>query len=1306
MCDFSSASNSWEEESFDYEVDVDDGIDHVVWMEEVFNYEVGIEHPFGNYSWIVSSFDYEVDVHGFYYTNWSDYWRQGTFSRPAVTNPSPANNSLNNILNFNWSCLINNSDGNNFNWSIECSNGQTNSSNNDGNGTKELTLSGLAYSETYTVWVNATGNKSSILKTSEVFYFSTLNAPPDITNPSPTNNTYVSISTSSISVYISDDEGDLMDWSIEFSDGTFSSGVNSGNSTKSHSVSLDYDESYKWWVNVTDGIAWTREWFVFDTYDNQRPTITNPSPINNSLGQNITDTTSFTVYISDPDSDLFSWTIECSSGDSSSGNLQSAGTKTCTLTTPLDYNTEYLVWVNATDPGGSNTWNYSWFVFNTEAVGGSPPTVVINTTTGIEETNATGNAYASNSIFPMIGYFRYGTSLSSLSSTEAQSLATGEFSKNISGLSPGTYYYLQARASNAYGTNSTSFINFLTKPQPPTGLTASNYNHTYVYLTWTKGSGADNTRLERNTVESWARGTGTLLYNNTLTYYNHTTVNPGTTYYYQAWSYAKEGSNQQYSDQNTSFNISTPPQPPQNTGFSFSLNANGTGNLSITWNKGTGADYTLIRKGTTEAPSDPEEGVEVDNDTGTSKIDTYISEAWLYTLWSWNDTVGLYSEPVYLGWYASWIRVFNESKPSQAVTNWSVEVSNPDGSEVYASNDNNNPLIINISDMPSGENIGFSFSADGYKNRVYQKDVSDTGVISFDAYLPPDRVPTTDPVDGGDVEPNPSDLRYHTESSNITDPSLDQTINLDYEIYEIDTVEKYERVSYDRFIHADSKTVSNPAVDLVMTLNFTCDEIYQIVAYENLNAEDIYTDSAAVTNPAVDKNITFSHLPVGQVLGVYLYNDTIYGGWVWVSADHYTYDSTNVTVNNTIMDENTSMVKVDYILDVLGQGVTDRPIAHTYATIAGYTATINSSALNTNTTLVRIEYYTYVNEYYTWIDIPKQKYTSTTTSVTVNSSELSEDTLLLRVKYYSYEGTSYIEPQLYVLRVVDLSGSAVDNAKVIVKRYINTTGIYEEVGSYITDGNGQIEIFLIPFVNYKVQINASGQGFETKTYDYTPSDSVFVHTFKIDIDYSSSEEENMFAGITWDIEPHNHYQRSNFTFYFNITADYSDLEWFSATISYYNETLGQWVVLYTENVTTQPSGGSISYTISHTNITLIAGKYKIECWYKKEGYPAYEVTQTGSTLVFLDYGGFGDSPVWDYIPDWVYLLVTVIIMALVMAVLLPVAGLGTGYIGIGIMALALMLKPDLMMDSGISGWAILTITALVYTFALFIWSRI
>jgi hypothetical protein len=94
---------------------------------------------------------------------------------PIFFDPTPANGSINNPLGFTWSIPINDSDGDYFSWTIQCNSGQTNSGNGAANGTKTLALSGLAYSKTYKVWVNATdlGPAGSGLWTRRWFTFTT-----------------------------------------------------------------------------------------------------------------------------------------------------------------------------------------------------------------------------------------------------------------------------------------------------------------------------------------------------------------------------------------------------------------------------------------------------------------------------------------------------------------------------------------------------------------------------------------------------------------------------------------------------------------------------------------------------------------------------------------------------------------------------------------------------------------------------------------------------------------------------------------------------------------------------------------------------------------------------------------------------------------------------------------------------------------------------------------------------------------------------------------------------------------------------
>ena len=100
-----------------------------------------------------------------------------------------------------------------------------------------------------------------------------------------------------------------------------------------------------------------------------------------------------------------------------------------------------------------------------------------------------------------------------------------------------TYWWSVNLTDGPHWTNATYHFTTLYIPNPPSGFTAITFNRTQINLTWTKGDKADKTYIERNSIESWAKGSGTPIYNETGASYLHTDLSFGATYYYQAWSW-------------------------------------------------------------------------------------------------------------------------------------------------------------------------------------------------------------------------------------------------------------------------------------------------------------------------------------------------------------------------------------------------------------------------------------------------------------------------------------------------------------------------------------------------------------------------------------------------------------------------------------------------------------------------------------------------------------------------------------------------------------------------------------------------
>ena len=400
------------------------------------------------------------------------------FSTENLNNPPffgsayPLNNSINNSLSLIFSIPIYDAEGDKFSWTIQCINGQTTSATNASNGTKYLVIDGLVYATTYKVWVNATDSTGSGLYTRRWCVFTTkVNEPPVFGSPIPTNNSTNSLWSFNWRIPINDTNGDFFSWEIECNNGQINSDINAYNGTKSLSLnSLSNSTTYTIWVNATDPTGsglYTRRWYTFTTKENEPPVFGSPIPANDSidLPQNV----NWSIAINDSDGDVFSWTIQCNNGQTTSGTGASNGIKILALS-DLANSTTYKVWVNATDPTGSDLYTREWYIFTTKV--NQCPVFGLPTPTNSSNNNP-WNLIWSIAINDSDGdVFSWTIQCNNGQTTSGTGAKNGIKSLALSGLANATTYKVWVNATDPTGSGlyMRKWYNFITQTSNPPDL--------------------------------------------------------------------------------------------------------------------------------------------------------------------------------------------------------------------------------------------------------------------------------------------------------------------------------------------------------------------------------------------------------------------------------------------------------------------------------------------------------------------------------------------------------------------------------------------------------------------------------------------------------------------------------------------------------------------------------------------------------------------------------------------------------------------------------------------------------------------
>ena len=307
--------------------------------------------------------------------------------------------------------------------------------------------------------------------------------------------------------------------------------------------------------------------------------------------------------------------------------------------------------------------------------------------------------------------------------------------------------------------------------------------------------------------------------------------------------------------------------------------------------------------------------------------------------------------------------------------------------------------------------------------------------------------------------------------------------------------------------------------------------------------------------------------------------------------------------------------------------------------------------------------------------------------------------------------------QFFVYEVIKTGYSeqktSIDNVLVTIRHYTPTTDTFEIIASLRTDSAGMVSTNLLENEFYKIDLNKTGYHdsigndyIATTPNAYGQTDIKELRMILITGSSTIPPKETLWTGITYSLEPKTTRHNGAFTLWFNISSSDSKLEWYRMDVYYVAANSTTWVLISSQNES-NASGGSIRYDVENNS-----GRYSVECWFKKQNYSAYEIYHSGSIIYFITYIRQWASE----IPDYAYYIITIVLTTVIMGICLMffATGIATGYIGLGFMAFMFLLRGDVNVpidvSSGnpvyISAWIIWGITFLVYTAALFLWSRL
>jgi hypothetical protein len=195
---------------------------------------------------------------------------------------------------------------------------------------------------------------------------------------------------------------------------------------------------------------------------------------------------------------------------------------------------------------------------------------------------------------------------------------------------------------------------------------------------------------------------------------------------------------------------------------------------------------------------------------------------------------------------------------------------------------------------------------------------------------------------------------------------------------------------------------------------------------------------------------------------------------------------------------------------------------------------------------------------------------------------------------------------IYSFNTKDRFGIAIANVKFSMLRFSTLKQAFVVVEQCLSDFNGNCAFFLEPNTPYKILIEASS--YTAQLVDFTPS---VVTQINVALDASGQSfalpsYNYIFSDITYSLSPSNTLMRNATTITFTVSSASSKLQYYGMDI--YRTFNGTRTQVFLNNVTTQPTGGSLSYLVN------LNGTYDVRLWVKHQDFAEFDPTAQSYTF--------------------------------------------------------------------------------------------